>query len=396
MNQKPTIFTSRQLGDCIPGRRSHKYENLTYLVLWLLVVAIGLIDTMRGRSVDGLPPFDLYVMLRLLKSFAPFFILFIVNNWVLLPRLLFRNRFPQYFIALAFLLALIWAWQYCSFMHHVEEMMRNNPPRPPHMHRPRSLIPFPLMIDATYTLFIVGINLAVALLFRMIDDRIEREKLMKENAEGQLNYLKAQINPHFYMNMLNNIHGLIEIDAEAAQELVLGMSRLMRYMLYDSSKPYISLAAEIDFLSEYLNVMRRRYPESRVRISADFPPADDCRDIRIPPLLFLVFIENAFKHGISYARPSYVDVTIRLQEDSIFFSCENSIAPSSDARRPSADTSHHGVGLRNVRERLRLIFGESSTLAISRNDDSYLVMLTVPSTNTSAAEAEQIADNHVR
>ena len=122
---------------------------------------------------------------------------------------------------------MVWVGQYVDFVHFMQ--------RPPHSigqfphPQLRPLIPLPLLMDFTYAVLVVGCNIAIVLLFQRFDDKIERESLMKANAESQLAYLKSQINPHFYMNMLNNIHGMIEIDAEKAQSMVIDMSHPVSY-----------------------------------------------------------------------------------------------------------------------------------------------------------------------
>ncbi|MDE6160691.1 MAG: sensor histidine kinase, partial [Muribaculaceae bacterium] len=240
----------------------------------------------------------------------------------------------------------------------------------PHM---RPLLPMPLFLDFTYALLVVGCNLAIALMFQRFDDKLERESLMKTNAESRLAYLKAQINPHFYMNMLNNIHGMIEIDQEKAQSMVLDMSRLMRYTLYDSSRPLIPLAEEVEFLQNYLRLMRQRYPADRLTITSQFPLPGDMHGISVPPLLSLVFIENAFKHGVSYRELSFVSVSVEVSGSRVRFSCMNSNHPQSGNH-----TEREGIGLRNVGQRLALLYGEKAKLDISPTDTTYTVNLSIP------------------
>ena len=196
---------------------------------------------------------------------------------------------------------------------------------------------------------------------------------MKANAENRLAYLKAQINPHFYMNMLNNIHGMIEIDSERAQSMVLDMSSLMRYMLYDSSRASIRLSEEIAFLNNYLNLMRQRYPESKVKIARNFPTEEAAGSIMLPPLLFLVFIENAFKHGISYKTFSYIDVSIAIEGDRVEFVCLNSRHPETNNINENS-----GIGLRNIRQRLSLLYGEKANLSMENGEYEYQVRLSIP------------------
>ncbi len=241
------------------------------------------------------------------------------------------------------------------------------------MRGPSHIVPLPMFLDLVYDILIVGVNLAVALIFQRLDDKLERERMQKREAQNQLAYLKAQINPHFYMNMLNNIHAMIDIDAERAQDMLINMSKLMRYTLYDSSCERIALSSEIAFLNNYLSLMKQRYPDNRVSITSRFPDPATAAGVMVPPLLFLVFIENSFKHGISYHDRSFVDISITIEGRTLTFRCVNSRHPSA-ADRPS------GIGLKNISERLRLIYGNRFSYDVDTDSDqgSYSVTLSIP------------------
>ncbi|MDE6383736.1 MAG: histidine kinase, partial [Paramuribaculum sp.] len=253
-----------------------------------------------------------------------------------------------------------------------ESIIRHRLPDPLPFEPPKRLFPLPLLLDFIYDVLVIGGNIAISLAFQRYYDRLDRERLLKANAQSELSYLKAQINPHFYMNMLNNIHGMIEIDAEGAQQMVIDMSHLMRYMLYDSSRATTTLDKEVEFISTYLSIMRRRYPRERVEISARLPEGDILRHIELPPLLFLVFIENAFKHGISYRRNSFVAISLSIEGDTLDFSIINS--------RPQEPPLHSasGIGLTNIRQRLDLIYGSRALLDITETPQSYTAHLTIP------------------
>ena len=352
--------------------RNRHYETLTYFGLWLLVIALYMLVIIRNRSMANLTPVvDRDVFIRMTLTLLPFVILFIIHNWLLIPRLLFRNRLRTYFFYTLLALVLTWSYQYIHFLYEVSirPVRHPFPPMPPH------ILPLPLFLDFIFTLLTIGVNLVIALLFQRFEDRLERESLMKANAENQLSYLKAQINPHFYMNMLNNIHGMIEIDPEKAQDMVIDMSRLMRYMLYESSRQRISLSAEIEFLNNYMRLMRQRYPSDRVTIMSDFPDEHQTAGILVPPLIFLVFIENAFKHGITYREESYISVNIHISGGMVEFHCLNS-------RHPATATESPGIGLQNIRQRLNLIYGENHTLDIVVSDTTYNVNLIIPINET--------------
>lgn len=356
-------------------KENRRTETVIYCVAWLIVIGLYLLDTMQNRSRMSESLIDLTVVVAMIKTLLPFVALFVINDCILIPRLLLRNRLKCYLAVTAFIILALWAYQYYDFTTIENARRHVRPPMPPHPAM-RPLIPLPVLLDLIYSLLVVGFNIAVTLVFRRFDDALERESLLKANAENQLAYLKAQINPHFYMNMLNNIHGMIEIDQERAQAMVIDLSNLMRYMLYDSSKPMISLADEIAFLSNYINLMRQRYPEDKVCITTRFPLGSSTKGISLPPLLFLVFIENAFKHGVSYRKASLVDVSIDISGNKLLFHCVNSINSGSRSVKESS-----GIGLKNIRRRLDLLYGDRAELDLMQSDTTYTVTLSIPIQN---------------
>lgn len=376
-------MTAEQIKTPLSDTR-RRAESVCYVVMWGLVAAFYLLNVIRARSVSGDQPlFEWGMAVRALVALVPFVALFIVNNCILIPRLLLRGRFALYFIAAVAAIFLVWLYQYEQFMEFLAKIgpppEGARGPRPHRFHRPLGAMP--LFLDFVYDLLVVGMNIATALIFQNYRYRLERQRLSRANAESQLTYLKDQINPHFYMNMLNNIHGMIEIDPEKAQDMVLRMSKLMRYMLYESSKPKIPLSREIEFLRDYLQIMRQRYPESKVKIETEFPSAAESGSIMVAPLLYLVYIENAFKHGISYQAVSRVSVKISIGGDKVTFDCENTVAADSKADK-SGDS--HGIGLQNASKRLQLIYGDSFTLTEGEESEEgeenklYRVSLTIP------------------
>ncbi len=353
--------------------RNRTTETIVYSVLWVIVLGLYMLGSMRHRAQMSENLVDMSLVKGMLRTVLPLMILFVINNNLLLPKLLLKNRWKTYVAVTACVLLALGCYQYFDFMAMESSMHRAHRPLPPPAYRP--LVPMPVLLDFTYGLLVIGANLAITLMFQRYDDRLERESLMKANAENQLAYLKAQINPHFYMNMLNNIHGLIDIDPEKAQSMLIDMSRLMRFMLYDSSKPRIPLSDEISFLENYLELMRQRYPADRVAVTWSFPAAASVAGITLPPLLFLSFIENAFKHGVSYREPSYISVDMEIDGKCLRFGCMNSL-PGTAATNMRDESS--GIGLANVKERLRLLYGERFDLRITEEPTKYVVSLTIP------------------
>lgn len=360
---------------------TRRLESRIYIGLWALVVALYLIGIMRERSYSELPMIDMAVLVRMVCFFVPFVVLFTVNNSVLIPRLLATNRYGRYLLLTLLLVLVVWILQGGYFFY---EMSQHTFPEHIKIPRgPRPLIPWPLFMELLYDLLILGVNLAIALLFQRLADSFEHECLSKANAENQLAYLKTQINPHFYMNMLNNIHGMIGIDPEKAQEMVIDMSRLMRYTLYESSNPRIALSKEVGFLSNYMDLMRQRYPADKVSVTAVFPTDDAMDGVMVPPLLFLVFVENSFKHGVSYSEDSFITADLGIDCDSgmITFSCLNSVH-----RNSVSSSAGKGIGLKNVRQRLDLIYDEKYSLEVHETDTTYLLTLNIPAHETSHSD----------
>lgn len=350
--------------------KNRKTESWIYLIVWLFVVGFYLLGRISGKIQSGLPVWDIKMVESMFRTFVPFIILFVVNNYILIPKFLLKYRFKSYFLSAFSVVLLLWIYQFLMFRHSVVTM----PPRPIHHEFMRPLLPFPLLLDFTYAILIVGVNIAVALMFQRYEDKFEKESLLKTNAENQLAYLKAQINPHFYMNMLNNIHGMIEVNPSKAQAMVIELSQLMRYMLYESSQPFIPLSSEIAFLTNYLHIMRHRYPDDKLSIAFNPPSEKEMHGLTVPPRLYLVFIENAFKHGVSYKEHSFIDITVGIRQDMILFNCSN----SRHLNMPELESKAHGIGLENIRKRLLLIYGTAAELDITMDDTNYNVILTVP------------------
>ena len=173
------------------------------------------------------------------------------------------------------------------------------------------------------------------------------------------------------MNTLNNIHALIDIDPEKAKSAIVRLSRLMRYILYDTNNIIVPLKRELSFLNHYIALMKIRYSEDVV-ITVDIP--ESLPDCNVPPLLYVTFVENAFKHGISYEKESFIYIEFYVADNQLVFHCTN----SQPANRALKVGNEGGVGLTNVRRRLHLIYGSDYKFTIKDSDDQYEVILALP------------------
>jgi len=209
---------------------------------------------------------------------------------------------------------------------------------------------------------------------RVLERHSQTEKLQKELEKEKLNselaFLKNQISPHFFFNTLNNIYSLISINAEDSQKAVLRLSKLMRYLLYDSEHGNTKLSNEIDFMNNYIDLMKLRMSD-KISLTISFP--EKYEDISIPPLIFVPFIENAFKHGISYREKSFIDISMKTEEGSVLFRCANSVVRNGENVEPE----HYGIGLENVTKRLNLLFPGKHELKINKSEKEFEVLLRI-------------------
>lgn len=237
--------------------------------------------------------------------------------------------------------------------------------RLPGVHMPFRLIPF--INDWILAIVIIGFNIAVRFLFKSIRDDRQIKELESHTLQAELNYLKAQINPHFFMNTLNNIHALIDIDTGKAKDTVIELSKIMRYVLYDADQSKVSLTKEILFLNNYIDLMRIRFVDNIDILTLYL---EEIQDVETPPLLLITLIENAFKHGVGFEKNSYIHTSLFIEDDKLHYIVENSI--SFEVHRPS------GAGLENLRKRLSLLFGKDYLLNITRDPEKYKVQLIIP------------------
>ena len=231
---------------------------------------------------------------------------------------------------------------------------------------------FVLMNTIVISLLIAGFNTGIAVTNRWSEEEKARKEIEKEHIESELAFLQNQVNPHFLMNTLNNIHSLIEVNHELAQNAVLKLSEMMRYLLYESGRGTTTLQREIDFLRSYLELMELRVDKS-ISVTLELP--EKFNNVSLPPLLFISFIENAFKHGVSYREPSSLTFKLIQHPGSLEFISVNTI-PKFNIKSPG--TRHGGFGLENIKKRLEILYGQRHKLIIEKTEHEFKVNLSIP------------------
>lgn len=367
-------------------------EQTIYLILWIAVFLFPLLGGYFALN-GGVEKAEVYDMLYFSwLGILPFWGLFLINNYVLVPFLLFKKRYWRYAVSLLLVAGFICCFiplpvqapfekgkmEDCRISVNAfrEDPIGKQKTKEPDRH-PRPFMkraPFPQFIlryavHIVTAFLMVGFNIAVKLFFKSVRDDELLKDLDNQRLQNELQYLKYQINPHFFMNTLNNIHALVDIDTGKAKSSIVEFSKLMRYVLYEASNKTIQLSREIQFVENYIALMSLRFTD-KVSIKVFLP--DEVPEVQIPPLLFISFIENAFKHGVSYRKESFVHVGIQLEEGNLIsFRCTNSCGRETVGE-------HHGIGLENIRKRLKLLFGNDYTLSIKNEKEKFDVLLIVP------------------
>ncbi|MEI6886599.1 MAG: histidine kinase, partial [Bacteroidota bacterium] len=262
---------------------SRKIEVLLYVLIWALVFSVPYFSE-RG---SGHPNWN--NMVGHWVNLSGFLIIFLANVYILVPRLLLKKRYLNYFVLIAVLILLVIAAKiiiHPAFLQNVDPGMNFSTDRlrPPDLNAPESKPPFMVFADnLIICILIVGAGTTIKLMGKWLSEERLRMDAEKEQLKTNLALLRHQVSPHFFMNTLNNIHSLIEIDSEKAQDAVVRLSTLMRYLLYDSAQSTIELKKEIEFINSFISLMQLRHSDE-VEVTVVIP--EQVPDTKIPPMLF--------------------------------------------------------------------------------------------------------------
>lgn len=339
-------MTRKWIGSCV--------ENMLYAGLWLLLLITPVLSFYIRNHSTGVF-FSWSWCWHVWRVYLFFFVGFLIHNFLLAPLLVYQHRRALYLLCTTLLVVLFTWIEHVACPTETTFMLRETE-----------------ISGGVFLVLMFGANDAVKMYFRARQHDVELQQLKLEAQQEEIAYLRYQINPHFLMNTLNNIHALVEIDPPRAQETIVQLSALLRHMLYEGSKKTTLLSKEIDFLKSYVQLMRLRYPDE-VEIQMTVPA--DAGSWHIPPLLFVNFVENAFKHGVSYDQKSFIHVHLGIDGDRLLFSCVNVKHP-----KPNPAGNGGGIGLKNVRKRLDLLYGSDYQLKIDDGDTLYRVALNIPLT----------------
>ncbi len=319
-------------------------------------------------------------------------VLFIINRFLLMPRLFFTRKYKWYALCLATLFMLwgifiipfdgvnaILTLFLDNFPEYIMPMAMESHPynniHPHNMLPPRievnrlSAIP-PNTSIFIFTIIAIALDIGLSIATRWVVWEQKQAEIENEKIQAQLSNLQNQVSPHFFMNTLNNIHALVDIDSERAKQTIIELSDLMDYLLYHSSNnKRVSLIREIDFIGNYINLMRLRFSK---QVKINYSCNESTPHVEIPPLLFINFIENSFKYGVDYESDSFVSIKFEFTEDYITMIAINS------NHAQIAKRGRGGLGIENSRKRLDLLYGKNYSLEIINKEMIHSVILKIP------------------
>ena len=378
------IYDIQAMRDKIHNLRS--IEFFVFLVIWMTIFSVPFFNQRVSDTVDWGRVIGQWI------TIFSFLIIFLINTLVLVPKLLFQKKYRSYIaITLLTIITVIGSTLFLRMILAPPQPlgmppmdlgpgmppMELGPGMPPPMGYKPTVQPeqksiYMIFIDnLILAILIVGVSTAVKMLSQWLNEESRRKDLEKEQLKTELALLRHQVSPHFFMNTLNNIHALIDINSEDAKNTIIQLSTMMRYLLYDTAHGQTTLKKEVTFIESYITLMKLRFPDN-VSVTIDVP--HEIHDIEIPPMLFISFLENAFKHGVSYQAESFVSFKIEQIDSRLKCNIRN----SKHTGNKSLDKSYSGIGMINIKKSLRLIFGNDYTLNIHENEKEFEVQLSIP------------------
>lgn len=353
---KKTIFVNT-----IMKSTGQKYnlEFLLHIGIWILVYILPFMIFWKAGDTDlGDKLFHhLIVVLSLVAVFY-------VNYFYLIEKYLFNKKLDKYFLYNIIIILIIGIG-----VHLWNEATIPQPDNVPD-NGVSGTVSF-LFRDIMSLIMTTGLSVALKTTGQWYKLEAEKQEESKKRTEAELVTLRQQINPHFLFNTLNNIYALIEISPEKAQHVVLDLSKLMRYVLYENNGNKVALNKEISFIENYVELMRIRLTKSVDLTFENKIPHEN--NWQVAPMLFVSLVENAFKHGISPTHNSFIKIVFDIHDNKLQCTVQNSFFPKTET-----DLAGSGIGLENLKRRLEILYPDNYEFYAGELDGMYYSKVVVP------------------
>lgn len=338
----------------------YNLDVLLHVGIWLLVYVLPFMAFWKSNETDlsGKMLHHAVVTLSLM-------VVFYINYFSLIDRFLFHKNLGKFFLYNSVIILVIGIgvhlWNEATLPPAITQQPNNTVSR---------AMGF-LFRDLISLIMIAGLSVAFKTTGQWYRMEAERQEEEKKRTEAELLTLRQQINPHFLFNTLNNIYALIEISPEKAQNVVLDLSKLMRYVLYENSGEKVELNKEIKFLENYVELMRIRLSDA-VDVQFENKVSVDNK-WQVTPMLFVSLVENAFKHGVSATHNSFIHIVFDVDADKLVCSVQNSYFPKKDT-----DLAGSGIGLENLKRRLDILYPDNYEFYSGELKGIYYSRIVVP------------------
>ena len=333
---------------------------LLHVLAWLILFSMPYLLS-QGQNQDS------QVVPRIFIHFwVPLFfyaLIFYSNYLYFIDNFFFNKKIILFFVInVVMITVFVWAGHeikgFLTESWAVNENQANRPPRKIFWY-----------LDFFTTLVPLAFSIALKSTERWKKTEAERKEEKYIQLQSEIQHLKYQLQPHFFFNALNNIYSLVDLNPESAKKTIHSLGKLMRYLLYDTETEKVPLQKEIDFMTQYIELMKLRFSE-KIKIKYTFP--DEVPNIKVVPLLFITLVENAFKHGISASKSADLSFTFEVKGTNLTFTALNTNTPKN-----TSDKSGSGIGLENLEKRLQLLYPDQHSFVYKVQDGIFTAILTL-------------------
>lgn len=333
-----------------------KYQIIfLHIIFWAFVLALPFLlqPSPLPQAIPKVPMVKMFTITQFFAIFAfiniPFFY---INSEILIPKILQKKGIWAYFLTGITLIIAVYLFNSLVIFYFF-----------PNQYVPRTGPTFQLLFF-----------LAISASYRIISDNLKNEQKKKEQEteklKSELSFLRSQISPHFIFNVLNSIVSLSRRKPERVEPVVVKLSDLMRYMLYESDDAKVTIERESQYLRAYIELQQLRFGDD-IQINFNDNHLDESQSIE--PMLLIPFVENAFKHGVGMIQNPTIDINLQTENGRLVFEVKNKVNRQFKEVKDSAS----GIGLNNVKRRLELLYPDNHQLTIKNEDDVYMIKLVI-------------------
>ncbi|QCX38928.1 histidine kinase [Aureibaculum algae] len=341
----------------------HKNKKITifsHLLVWIVLFSMPYALTYgQDQEINK-------VIMHFWIPLGFYAVIFYLNYFVLIDHFLFTKKTIQFIILNAVLIGVFLLLKEQIENNFFQDIAKKRVDGPDKNGPPFKMFIYVQMLSYMAPLLF---SIAIKTTKRWVKTEAERKEALNFKLQSELQHLHYQLQPHFFFNSLNNIYSLVDISPDQAKKSIHSLSKLMRYMLYETNLELVPLSKEIDFMRKYIDLMKLRVSDKTV-VSYSFPPEET--DIKVAPLLFISLIENAFKHGVSASKACEIEINMTRNANTVLFTIENDNYP-----KKTNDKSGSGIGLQNLEKRLQLLYPNKHSFKSSVINNRFLVHLEI-------------------